>query len=59
MQTPKYNIGDKVVFYGTKGIITNVGVFGSKLSTNRVYVYEIDLDNGKCAHCVSEWAISK
>ena len=57
MQTSKYHIGDTVLFYGTNGTITNVGVFGSKLSPNRVYVYEIDLDNGKHASCVSEWAI--
>ena len=59
MQTSKYNIGDAVVFYGMKGTVTDVGVFGSKLSPNRIYVYEIDLENGKHAHCVSEWAINK
>ena len=59
MQTSKYNIGDKIIFAGLKGTITEVGVLGSKLSPNRVYVYEIDLETGRHVYGIAEWAISK
>ena len=59
MQTSKYELGDKVVFAGIKGTIINTGVLGSKLSPNRTFVYDINLENGKRATCVAEWALSK
>ena len=59
MQTSKYDIGDKVIFAGMKGTIADVGVLGSKLSPNRTFVYDINLENGKRATCVAEWALTK
>lgn len=59
MQTSKYSIGDKVIFADLKGTIVNVGVLGSKLTPNRTYVYDIDLEKGRRVYCVAEWAISK
>ena len=59
MQTSKFEIGDKVLFAGLRGTITEVGVLGSKLTPNRTYVYEMDLENGKHVYGVADWAISK
>lgn len=65
MQTSKFNIGDRVSFKNETGnvvkcTVKDIGVFGSKLSSRRAYVYDLCPDDDDfIIHSILEQALTK
>jgi hypothetical protein len=65
MQTSKFNIGDRVSFKNENGkvvkcTVKDIGVFGNKLSSKRVYVYDLCPDDCDfIIHSILEHALTK